>query len=402
MTRRPPPAPPAAARRTSAPSLPCAGASRAAARRPRHPGALAGLGAALVLAGAGAGCGQAGPAAARTARPVPVRTAVAQAKSAPVNARAVGRITSARTVALRAQVSGQLLRAHFTEGQTVREGALLLELDRRPFETTLAEARANLARDEARAGNARAELARAEELAAREFVTRQQVEAAQATAAALDAGVAAARAAVQRAELNLAWCTIRAPLTGRTGRLLVQPGNLVAAGTQDLLTIEQVKPVYASFALPERHLGALRAAGAGAAVAVRPAAGGLEAAGTVEFVDNAVDPTSGTVLVKARLPNLDEALWPGQAVEVTVRLAERPLAVVVPSAAVAQGQRGDYAWVVKDGAAELRPLAVEEAGEREVVVSSGLAAGEVVVIEGQLKLVPGATVEPLADAAGTP
>lgn len=371
------------------------------------------LAAALTLAGAASGCGKADPAAGRGPRSVGVRTATALEQVAPVTARAIGRITSARTVALRAQVSGQLLRAHFTEGQAVKEGALLLELDRRPFESALAEARANLARDQARAENARADAVRAEELAAREFVTRQQAEAARATAAALDASVAAAQAALQRAELNLSWCSLRAPISGRTGRLLVQPGNLVAAGAQDLVTIEQVQPVFASFALPERHLSALRAAqaaaqagrppvGSGAAVSVQPASGGPQATGEVAFLDNAVDPATGTVLVKARLPNLDEALWPGQAVEVVITLAERARAVVVPAAAVAQGQQGDYAWVVKDGKAELRPVTVAEAGERQVVIAQGLAAGEVVVVEGQLKLVPGAAVEPLGEAAVKP
>jgi membrane fusion protein, multidrug efflux system len=316
-----------------------------------------------------------------------------------VEVQAVGRIASARSVAIRARVAGQLVAAHFTEGQAVRQGDLLLELDRRPFEAALAEARANLARDEARAENARAEAARAAELAGKEFVTRQQADAARATAAAADATSAASRAAVQRAELDLAYATLRAPSAGRTGRLLLHPGNLVGAGTQDLVTIEQVKPVLATFALPERHLAALRAAGASAIATVRPASGGPSASGPVVFIDNAVDAATGTILVRARLENADEALWPGQVVEVRLRLGERKDALVVPASAVAQGQAGDYAWVIKDGAAELRPLTVLEAGEREVVVGQGLAAGEVVVTEGQLRLTPGAKVERLEGAA---
>jgi multidrug efflux system membrane fusion protein len=227
-------------------------------------------------------------------------------------------------------------------------------------------------------------------------VTLQQAEGARANAGALDATLEADRAAIERAELNLAYCSIHSPITGRTGRLLVHPGNLVSAGTQDLVTIEQQRPVLASFTLPERHLAALRAAGPGAVVLVEPASGGPASRGSVEFIDNAVDQTTGTVLVKATLPNQDEALWPGQAVQVRVKLSDRPQAVVVPSAAVAQGQQGDYVWVVKDGAAQVRQVTVEEAGEREVVVRQGIAAGEVVVTEGQMKLVPGARVEPLA------
>jgi membrane fusion protein, multidrug efflux system len=337
--------------------------------------------------------------AARGPRPVKVRTAQVALKTAPVEVQAVGRIASARSVAIRARVAGQLVAAHFTEGQAVRQGDLLLELDRRPFEAALAEARANLARDEARAENARAEAARAAELAGKEFVTRQQADAARATAAAADATSAASRAAVQRAELDLAYATLRAPSAGRTGRLLLHPGNLVGAGTQDLVTIEQVKPVLATFALPERHLAALRAAGASAIATVRPASGGPSASGPVVFIDNAVDAATGTILVRARLENADEALWPGQVVEVRLRLGERKDALVVPASAVAQGQAGDYAWVIKDGAAELRPLTVLEAGEREVVVGQGLAAGEVVVTEGQLRLTPGAKVERLEGAA---
>jgi multidrug efflux system membrane fusion protein len=308
----------------------------------------------------------------------------------------VGRVVSSHSVVVRPQVTGQLMAARFSEGQVVREGALLLELDRRPFEAALAEARANLARDQARAVSARADAIRYEGLAAKEYVTRQQAEGARANAGALDATLEADRAAIERAELNLAYCSIRAPITGRTGRLLVHPGNLVTAGTQDLVTIEQQRPVLASFTLPERHLAALRAAGPGAVVLVEPASGGPASRGSVEFIDNAVDQTTGTVLVKATLPNQDEALWPGQAVQVRVKLSDRPQAVVVPSAAVAQGQQGDYVWVVKDGAAQVRQVTVEEAGEREVVVRQGIAAGEVVVTEGQMKLVPGARVEPLA------
>lgn len=351
----------------------------------------------LALAGLAA-CSRGDPGAARGPRPVLVRTAPVVAKTVPVEIQAVGRIASSRSVAVRAQVSGQLVAAHFAEGQAVRAGDLLLELDRRPFEASLAEARANLARDEARAANARAEAARAGELVQKEFVTRQQAEGAEATAAAADATAAASRAAVQRAELNLAYATLRAPCGGRTGRLLVHPGNLVVAGAQDLVTIEQVRPVLASFSLPERHLAALRAAGPAASARVRAASGGPERAGPVVFVDNAVDAATGTILVRARLENQDEALWPGQVVEVSLRLGDRPEALVVPASAVAQGQAGDYAWVVKDGAAELRPVTVIEAGEQEVVVSRGLAAGELVVTEGQLKLTPGAKVQVEAGA----
>ena len=356
---------------------------------------LAALTTVLATLAAGAGCSKADPAPALRGRPVPVRLAAAEEKSVPVEVRAVGRVTSAASVAVRAQVSGQIVAARFTEGQAVRKGDVLLEIDQRPSQAALAEARADLARDEARARNARDDAERLTQLAEKEFVTRQQAEAASANAAALEATLDASRAAVQRAELNLSWCTVRAPISGRTGRLLVQPGNLVSAGAADLVTIEQVKPVWASFAIPARHLPALRARATPATALVRPEGGTQDLTATVEFVDNTVDPGTGTVLLKARLPNEDEALWPGQVVEVRLRLSDGTRSVVVPTAAVAAGQQGDYVWVVKDGAGQLRPITVAQAGERETVVASGLVAGEQVVTEGQLKLVPGARVEPL-------
>lgn len=366
-----------------------------------RPSPSAALAAALVAAVTASGCSEADPALARAGRPVPVRLATAEEKAVPVEVRATGRVVSAATVAVRAQVSGQLVAARFTEGASVRKGDALLEIDRRPHEAALAEARANLARDEARARNARDDAERLAQLAEKEFVTRQQAEAAAANAAALAATLDAGRAAVRRAELDLSWCTVRAPISGRTGRLLVQPGNLVAAGAADLVTIEQVKPVWASFSIPARHLPALRARATPATALVRPEGGTQDLPATVEFIDNAVDAATGTVLVKARLPNEDEALWPGQVVEVRLRLSDGARSVVVPTGAVAAGQQGDYVWVVKDGAGQLRPVTVAQAGEQETVVASGLAAGEQVVIEGQLKLVPGATIEPLpAPGAG--
>jgi multidrug efflux system membrane fusion protein len=233
------------------------------------------------------------------------------------------------------------------------------------------------------------------DLVEKEFVTRQQYEAARANAAALEASVVADQAAVDRAALNLAYCSIRAPVAGRTGRLLVHPGNLVAAnGPEPLLTLEQVQPVFAAFSVPEQHVAALRArSGPALEVRVTPV-GGEPVTGALTFVDNAVDSTTGTIFLKARVENEDERLWPGQVVDVALRIAERTRAVVVPSSAVASGQQGDYAYVVTaDQKAELRPVEVAQAGEAETVIAKGIAAGELVVTEGQLRLRPGAPVE---------
>jgi multidrug efflux system membrane fusion protein len=333
-------------------------------------------------------------------RPVPVRTATAIEKDVPVEVRAVGKIVSSQSVAIRPQVSGTLVAVHFTEGQAVRKGDLLLEIDRRPFEAALAEARARLAQDRVRAENAREDAARYAGLVDKEFVTRQQHDAARANAGALDAQVAADEAAVERARLNLEYATIRAPISGRTGRLLVHAGNLVSAGAPEpLVTIEQVRPVFAEFSIPEQHLAAVRARrDAPPPVRVSVAGGAEDVTGSLAFVNNAVDPSTGTILLKARFENADERLWPGQLVEARLQVSERAKAVVVPAAAVSSGQQGDYAYVVTaDRKVELRNVQVAQTSETEAVVTKGVSPGEVVVVDGQLKLRPGAPVELLKD-----
>jgi multidrug efflux system membrane fusion protein len=325
-------------------------------------------------------------------------------KDVPVELRAVGRVEANQSVAIRAQVSGPIVAVHFTEGQVVQQGHLLVEIERRPYAAALAEAKARLAQDRARADNARADAIRYADLVEKEFVTRQQYEGAKANAAALEASVVADQATVDRAALELAYCSIRAPIAGRTGRLLVHAGNLVAAnGPAQLLTIEQLRPVFATFSVPEQHVATLRSKrGTALEVRVTPS-GGEPATGLLTFVDNAVDAKTGTILLKARVPNEDERLWPGQVVEVALRIGERARAVVVPSSAVATGQQGDYAYVVAgDNKVQLRLVEVAQAGEAETVIAKGIAAGELVVTEGQLRLRPDAPVEILQRAGGAP
>jgi membrane fusion protein, multidrug efflux system len=302
---------------------------------------------------------------------------------------------SSQSVVVRSEVSGRIVAVHFTEGQSVKAGDLLLEIDPRPYQAALAGAQARLAQDRARAGNARADASRYARLLEKSFVAEQQHATAQSEAAAQEAAVAGDQAAVDRAELDLARCAIRAPAPGRTGRLLVHAGNTVTGDAAlPLLTIERRRPVRVEFSIPERHLPALRGAGGGSPPAWVKADGGIERPGALDFVDNAVDATTGTILLRARLPNDDDALWPGQAVEVRLRLELRPGALVIPAGAVAQGQQGDYAYVVTpQRTVELRPVVVEPAGDDRFVVLKGLAAGELVVSEGQIKLTPGAQVE---------
>lgn len=339
----------------------------------------------------------------RQARAAAVRAVRVAERDVPVEIRAVGRIVSSQSVVIRAEVSGRIVAVHFTEGQNVKAGDLLLEIDPRPYRAALAQAQARLAQDRARAANARADAERYQKLLEKSFVAEQQSAAAQAEAAALDATVAGDRASVDRAALDLAYCTLRAPAPGRTGRLRVHAGNTVSASAAEpLLTIERRRPAYAEFSVPERHLAVLRTGSGPASPAWVRTDGGVEREGTLDLVENAVDASTGSILLRVRLANEDEALWPGQLVEVRLQLEVRKAARVVPAGAVAQGQQGDYAYVVtSQGTAEMRPVVVEPAGDGEFVVVKGLAAGELVVTEGQIKLTPGAMVELLGERDGT-
>jgi len=357
--------------------------------------------AALVACLLGTACSRRPPAE-KQARAAAVRAVRVEERDVPMEVRGVGRVVSSQSVVIKPEVSGRIVVVHFAEGQDVKAGDLLLEIDPRPYRAALAQAQARLAQDRARAENARADAQRYQKLLEKSFVAEQQHAAAQAEAAALEAAVAADRAAVDRAALDLAHCTIRAPSPGRTGRLLVHVGNTVlSADAQPLLTVERRRPVYAEFSIPERYLSALRAGGGAASPATVRTHGGVERQGTLDLVENAVDPATGSILLRVKLANEDEALWPGQVVEVRLQLELRKGARVVPAAAVAQGQQGDYAYVVTPQAtAEMRQVVVEPAGDSEFVVLKGLSPGELVVTEGQIKLTPGARVELLAGRGG--
>jgi membrane fusion protein, multidrug efflux system len=328
---------------------------------------------------------------------VPVATAVAVQKPMPVAIGVIGSAEAFSTVAVRAQTTGELTSATFTEGDDVRKGQVLFTIDRRPLEAALQQAEAILARDLAQSANARSQAARYDDLANRGIATREQVDQTRAAAAALDATIGADRAAVENAKIQLQYTTIVAPLSGRTGALMVHAGNLVRANdTTPLVVINQVTPINVTFALPEGRLAEVKRYMAQRSLTVEaraPNDSGPPSTGRIAFVDNQVDPTTGTIRMKGTFPNTDRRLWPGQFVNVSVTLTTDSAALVVPTTAVQTGQQGQYVFVVKpDQTAELRNVTVARAEGAETVIATGVAAGETVVIDGQLRLVPGSRV----------
>lgn len=335
--------------------------------------------------------------------PVPVVTAKVQRKAMPLQLSVVGTVEPSSTVAVRAQITGELTSVNFTEGDDVTQGQVLFTLDRRPLEAALKQAEANLARDQAQLANAQAQAQRIRDLAARGIATREQVETSGTTAAALEATVGANRAAVENAAVQLQYATIHSPISGRTGSLMVHPGNLVRAndGTP-LVVINQVTPVNVSFGIPEGQLSALRKhmAQGSLRVEAHPSDEDLPAVGRIAFIDNAVDPSTGAIKIKGSFTNSDRRLWPGQFVNVVVTLATDPAAIVVPTVAVQNGPQGTFVFVVNgEQKVDVRPVVVARTSGVEAVIGRGLEPGETVVTDGQLRLVPGSAVRERAEAS---
>jgi membrane fusion protein, multidrug efflux system len=357
--------------------------------------------------------------------PVPVVTGHSVSKPMPVTIPAVGTAEPLVTVQVRAQVTGQLSRVHFREGQEVKKGDTLFSLDSRPFEAALRQAEAVLARDTAQSKNAQAQQTRYKELFDRGLIPRDQYETQAATASALEATLAADLSQVENARLSLQYATIKAPISGRTGALAVHEGDLIRANdTAPLVVINQLAPIYVSFSVPGRYLPQIRqnqarqplkieahskpgeAPGAAPGVLGSPdpapvlapgqapsTRSALNEGGVVSFIDNMVDPTTGTIKLKGTFANSDHGLWPGLFVQVTLVLSTDPKAIVVPAAAVQASQAGEYVFVVKaDRTVELRNVKVERQQGEETVIAKGLSAGEEVVTDGHLRLTPGARV----------
>jgi multidrug efflux system membrane fusion protein len=338
-----------------------------------------------------------------TQAPVPVTAGVAERRDVPFELAATGTVEPLQTVAVQPQVSGPVVRIAFREGQEVTRGQVLFQIDPRPFQAALAQAEAALARDKAQAANADAAQRRYSELASKEYVTAEQFEQVRTDAATATANLAGSQAAVEQARLNLQYATIRAPIAGKTGSLRVREGNLVrSADATPLVTINQIRPILARFAVPAANLPLIqRHRGERLLVRAAPVSGGSPVEGTLAFVDNAVDTTTGTILLKGVFPNPDGALWPGEFVSVRLRLYTDTNALVVPSTAVISGQQGSFVFVIQpDSTAATRPVTVaRSAGDLTVLADGEVRPGDRVVTDGQLRLRQGSKVQVKTAAA---
>jgi len=394
--------------------------------RPNFPvsALLAAIAAAILASGCNSRKAQTAP----SFPPVPVTVAVAAKESVPLEIRAVGTVEPSATVQIKSRIDGQLERVRFTEGNNVNQGDLLFEIDPRPYREALRQseaaaakdgallqqAEANRARDLAQLKNADAVAARNEALAKEGVISREQLDQVRTNADALREAVRADeaaigsirasqesdRAAIERAKLELGYCEIRSPLSGRTGNLLLQPGNLVKANGDPLVVVNQITPTFVSFGVPEQNLATIRQTSATRKLLVTASlqdTAGKPVSGVLSVIDNTVDPNTGTIRLKATFPNEERMLWPGQFVNVSLTLDTRKDATVVPSEAVQPGQAGQFVYVVKpDQTAEPRVVTVGPSAGRNVIIEKGLQPGETVVTDGQLRLFPGARIRPVA------
>lgn len=350
--------------------------------------------AALVLL-AGAACSKKDPQRQPT---VPVSVTTVKRLSVPYIVTANGVAEPMQTVAVESQVNGILNRVTFAEGQPVQVGQVLFEIDPRPYVAVLDQARAQLAKDQAMAASAQRDAARYASLVKEGYVTGSQADQAEAAAASAVATVAADRANIQKAALDVANTTIRAPISGRTGSLLVRQGNLVKANsTPPLVVINQIQPILVRFAVAQSQFPDIqRYYRGGNALQVRATASegsGVPLSGTLAFVDNNVDSTSGTVLLKARFSNPDGTMWPGQYMSVALQLYVDANALTLPAPAVLTGQQGTYVYTIDTaGIAKQRPVQVSRTVDSVAVITSGVTLGEQVIVDGQSRLIPGSKV----------
>lgn len=330
---------------------------------------------------------------------VPVVVAPVLMKTIPLHLQAIGNVEPYATVAIKSRIDGQIVKVFFSDGQEVVKGQALFQLDPRPLAASLAQSEAALARDRAQLAHADVQERRYQDLLQKNFISKDAYAQYRTNADTARATVRGDEAAVDNARLQLEYATIRSPISGRTGKIMIQLGNLVKANdTNSLVVINQVSPVYVSFAVPEQSLPEIRKYMARGKLSVQarlPDSNEDTAAGELAFIDNAVDMTTGTVKLRAVFQNSNRALWPGQFVNAILTLREQLDAIVVPSQAVQTGPKGQYVYVVKpDLSAEMREIVVDRVEGKETVIAKGLAAGERVVTVGQLRLVPGIKVKP--------
>lgn len=329
---------------------------------------------------------------------VPVSVGTVAQKTVPVLLTAIGNVETVSTIQVKSQIGGILDKVHFREGEDVAKGSLLFTIDPRQYEAQVKQAEANLAKDKAQLENAREEAQRYGELVKRGYVAREQYEQYRTNAAALEATVNADKAMVENAHLQLKYCYIYSPITGRTGNLIAAEGNLIKASADtSMVVINQIQPIYVTFSLPEQNLPEIKKYMAQGKVTVGAYLSKDDKTpeqGVLTFVDNTVDPTTGTIKLKATFQNAQKKLWPGQFVNVALTLTTQPNALLLPTSAIQTGQSGQFVFVVKkDNTVESRPIAAGRAIGDETVIDKGVTPGETVVTDGQVRLVPGARVE---------
>lgn len=327
---------------------------------------------------------------------VPVTVASVEQKNVPVQITAIGTVEPYSTVSVKTQVTGELTKVNFKQGDFVRQGQLLFVLDQRQIEADIKKAESQLARDQASLANAQAQATRYRELYKQGIISKEQYDAQQTAADTLVAAVDADRADVESSKVQLTYTSIYSPIDGRTGDLLVHQGNMVKANdTVPLVVINKVEPVYVTFSVPEKQLPDIKRFESKGTLTVRADIAGdpKPALGKLSFIDNAVDTATGTIKLKGEFSNADHRLWPGSFAGVSLTLTTEPNAIVIPSAAVQNGQEGQFVFVVKnDKSVEVRNVNVDRANDKETVISSGLQPGETVVTDGQVRLTPGAKV----------
>jgi multidrug efflux system membrane fusion protein len=337
-------------------------------------------------------------AAAPAKRPgVPVTVAKVTQRTIPIQIRTIGNVEAYSTIQVKAQVGGELIRVPFKEGDYVTKGQLLFEIDPRQYQEQVKQAEANLAKDAANAANADADARRYQELFKAGVVARQETELKEATAKALNATLAADRAAIDNAKLQVEYCYIRSPIDGRTGTLMVKQGNLVKANDVPLVTINEVHPIYVTFAIPQSEFPEVQKRMNSALRVEATIPGGSVQApviGTLTFAENNVDVATGTIKLRGTFSNVDNRLWPGLFVNVLLTVMQQPNAIVVPSQAVQTGQNGQFVFVVKpDMTVEMRSVVMSRAVGNEIALASGVKPGETLVTDGQSRLVPGALIQ---------